>query len=81
MDWFMEKAVKASFWMVGIWLGFLGLAAIDAAAERGNRAMHEYLCEAPNVVVIVYSHDAKGYLQRKRECKPRPANIIKWADE
>lgn len=69
-DKFMGKAVKASFWMIGAWGAWMGFAVTVAAIDRGNQALHEYLCEAPNHVVIAWSRDDKGNLQRKRACRP-----------
>lgn len=77
MDWFMEKAVRASFWMFGAWCAWLGLVAVDAGADRANQALHEYLCEAPKEVMIVWSRSADGGLHRRRECRELSADAIR----
>lgn len=75
-DKFMGKAVKASFWMIGAFVAWLGFAGWIAVADRANLALHEHLCEAPKRVIIVWSHDDKGNLQRRRECKLPSGEII-----
>lgn len=77
MDWFMEKAVRASFWMIGAFVVWVAFGAWIAIADRTNAAMHDYLCEAPKRVIIVWSHDDKGNLQRRRECKLPSGEIIR----
>jgi hypothetical protein len=80
-DKFMEKAVKASFWMIGAFVAWLGFAGWIAVADRANLALHEHLCEAPKRVIIVWSHDDKGNLLRRRECKLPSGEIIRFVQD
>lgn len=77
MDWFMEKAVRASFWMIGAW-GVWGCWALAiGAADRIDRAIQEANCEAPRAVMVVYQHDTKGQLHRRRECREPAVDAIR----
>lgn len=76
-DKFMEKAVHASFWMIGAFVVWVAFGTWIAIADKTNAALHDYLCEAPKRVIIVWSHDDKGNLQRRRECKLPATYVIR----